>query len=237
MTRAEPGATETAKRIEALGLRAVIAPMLEIEPLPAPELGDAAIQAVCFTSQNGVRTFAQAYRHRPQALCVGAATAEAAAAAGFDPIWSAEGDVDALATLALARLDPSFGRVVHAAGEARVGDLAGRLHSAGFQAQTVTLYAAHPAETFSERVREALVRGEIAAVLGHSKRGLARFVALYRNWRQAADLPRPAAICISPRVAEAADPAVFAQVRIAEHPDETALLARLSDGEPRQSDA
>ncbi|NWG52209.1 MAG: uroporphyrinogen-III synthase, partial [Hydrogenophilaceae bacterium] len=83
VTRAEPGASETARRIEALGGEAALAPMLSIRNIPA-DADTAHAQAVLFTSANGVAAFAAASAARAlPVLCVGEATAAAARAAGF----------------------------------------------------------------------------------------------------------------------------------------------------------
>ena len=56
ITRAQPGADETAGRVRALGHEAVVLPLLTVETLPA-ELDLTGVGALAFTSANGVRAF------------------------------------------------------------------------------------------------------------------------------------------------------------------------------------
>jgi uroporphyrinogen-III synthase len=59
ITRARPEAEATAARIAALGWTPLIAPLLEIRPLPAP-LELEGVGALAFSSRNGVRALAAA---------------------------------------------------------------------------------------------------------------------------------------------------------------------------------
>ncbi|MEM9851807.1 MAG: uroporphyrinogen-III synthase, partial [Pseudomonadota bacterium] len=89
----------------------VISPLLRIVPVEAPPTQPAP-DWVAFTSANGVRAYAAASADRPPALCVGAATADAATSMGF-AARSADGDVAALARLA-EKVCPRGARVLHA---------------------------------------------------------------------------------------------------------------------------
>ncbi len=59
VTRAEPGAAETATRLAALGHEAIRAPMLTIENIAA-DADLSRFVALLFTSANGVAAFSQA---------------------------------------------------------------------------------------------------------------------------------------------------------------------------------
>src|SRR5262249_16617918 len=100
ITRALPDAERTAERVTALGATPVIAPPLSLLPCGYDTNVEDA-QALLFTSANGVRAFPDARRQSAKVvLTVGDATAEAARAAGFTTVRSADGDVEALALLA-----------------------------------------------------------------------------------------------------------------------------------------
>src|SRR5690349_12810995 len=99
ITRAQPGADETASRLRALGAEPILAPLLSIVPC-ASNTNVAGADALIFTSANGVRAFPDVQHARDIAvLTVGDATAEAARTAGFANVRSADGDVEALAAL------------------------------------------------------------------------------------------------------------------------------------------
>jgi uroporphyrinogen-III synthase len=99
ITRAMPEAEITAQRVRELGAEPVIAPLLTIVPCGYDTNTEDA-QAIIFTSINGVRAFPATREARARILAVGDATADAARAAGFLDVRSADGDVDALAALA-----------------------------------------------------------------------------------------------------------------------------------------
>ena len=94
VTRTQPGADETASRLEAMGgIAPIVAPALEIEYFDleagwAPEPGENLI----FTSANGVHAFEKAgWPRNALVVAVGPATTEAAKAAGFSTILNADG--------------------------------------------------------------------------------------------------------------------------------------------------
>ena len=165
LTRPRAESEKLAAVLAARGIDALIEPVLRIVDLPAPPLpGD--IQAVLFTSAQGVRAFARhASAREVQVLAVGDATAEVARALGFARVASAAGDVGALAALAAARLDPAAGPLLHAAGRDVAGDLAGELSARGFRVTRAVLYAAEPVERLSPAATEELAAGTLAGVL------------------------------------------------------------------------
>jgi len=136
ITRPAEDTKEIADALRARGFEVVIEPMLEIVPLDAqaPDLRD--VQALLFTSVNGVRALTRlAPRRDLPVFAVGDATAAAARAAGFGSVNSAAGDSSDLARLVRARLKPEAGALLHVAGSAVAGDLAGAL--AGFEIRTL----------------------------------------------------------------------------------------------------
>lgn len=147
-------------------------------------------------------------------LAVGAATAEAARAAGFTRVRSAEGDIDSLA--ALIRSDPALqaARLLHPAAETPAGDLRA-LVGGHARIETLPVYravetGAPPPEAFD-------------AVLVHSPRA-ARALADVLD----ADAAQGRVVCaISAKAAAPLAALPFADVRIASTPDDAALLARL----------
>src|SRR5260221_6410979 len=158
----------------ALSLRGVTPlsePLLTIQPVPHPRMTLDGVQAVLLTSANGARAFGRATARRDLAVfAVGDATAQAARALGFAEIASAGGNVDDLTELVTARLDPRRGALLHAAGSAVAGDLAGRLTGAGFQVHRSVLYDAAPVAALTEAAVVRLRRRHIAAAFFFSPR-------------------------------------------------------------------
>ncbi len=144
VTRTQPAADATAARLRALGHDPVVDPVLDVQPIEAA-IDLAGVDALAFTSRNGVEAFA-ALTREGRALpvfTVGDATADAARACGFTTVHSAEGDVAALAER-IASAHP--GAVLHAAAREPAGDLAGLLRKRGVAARTVAVYDTVPVE-------------------------------------------------------------------------------------------
>ena len=96
ITRARPAAEATAARVTALGFESLVDPLLAVEALDA-DIDLAQAKALAFTSGNGVEAFARLSDERAlPVFAVGRATAQAAKAAGFISVASADGDVEAL---------------------------------------------------------------------------------------------------------------------------------------------
>ncbi|MEM8630702.1 MAG: uroporphyrinogen-III synthase [Pseudomonadota bacterium] len=140
ITRPEPGASDFAALCQAqfgADLTVVICPLQRIEYRYLVDVPDAP-GGVIFTSANGVRAACESWPHAfGQAFCVGARTAELAAAAGFDA-HSAMGDVEDLAAMLIARAPAA--RLLHLRGAETVGDLAVRLRASGLTCDEIIAY-------------------------------------------------------------------------------------------------
>lgn len=198
-------------------------------PLIAPIFRDIALPdkgfaAVIFTSETGVeacrRLMAPAALPR-RAFCVGGRTAEAARAAGFDPL-SAEGDVHALA--ALIRAARPTGPLLHLRGADAAGDLAGMLRDAGLQAEALVLYDQQP-QALPAAARDLLTQPGPLIVPLFSPRTARIFVAACRN------LPLRAALrvaVISQNAADAVAGLPVAALEIAATPDAAGMEAAVA---------
>ncbi|USI74279.1 uroporphyrinogen-III synthase [Sphingomonas morindae] len=201
--RPAPGAEETARAAEALGLAPVVAPLFTVRPIawtppPAPP------EAILMTSANAAReggAALAAYRALP-VYAVGAATAEAARAAGFSRIIAGEAGIEAIVARAEAE------------GVTRLLHLAGREHRPA-RAEVRIVYAADAVETLPEAARQALPQ---AVALLHSPRAAARFAALVESRGDVA------VAAISARALAAAGPG-WRATAIAARPTDRALLA------------
>jgi len=235
VTRPRADAESFAQALAARGIDTLIEPMIEIVDLPGPSIASDNLQAVLFTSVNGVRALVR--RNRGDlaefadlpALAVGDATARAARGAGFRRVESAAGDVVALTDLVKARLSPAHGPLLHIAGSQVAGDLAGALTAAGFTVRRVAIYAARKATVLSAATLEALRQGKIDGVSFFSPRTAAAFVTLCRESGALPALAGIAALCLSQAVAQAAGAVSWRAIVVASRPDQDALLGCLDD--------
>lgn len=214
ITRAEPGARRTAARLHVMGHEPVVAPLLEVHPLPgAIELDG--VGALAFTSANGVRAFAGRCLDRGlPVFAVGGATAEAARAAGFAAVASAEGDVSALADLIAASQNRISGAVLAPGPREPAGDLTRALAAQGVRARAVALYETLP-------VPPPAGMGAVDAVLIHSPKAAERLAVIFTG------RIGPAVYCISAAAAAPLAGRPFAAIAFAADPTEESLLALL----------
>lgn len=225
ITRASPGAEQTAARLTAMGLPPLADPLLEVVPL-SPSIDLDGVAALAFTSVNGVEAFARlcADRSRP-AFAVGDRTARAAREAGFAEVVSADGDVGALAALIVGQGPRIGGVVLHPSALEPAGDLVSPLVAAGLTARRVAVY-----ETVERDPEPATLAqlGTMAAVLLYSPRAAGKLARVLK----ARPAPSLRALCLSPSVAGALGTAAqdgrLASVACAQHPNETALLELLT---------
>jgi uroporphyrinogen-III synthase len=228
VTRPRPEADGLAAALAARGVESIVAPLIEIRYRDGVALDLADVQAVLCTSANGVRALAWASRERRLPLfAVGEATAACARAEGFAAVASAGGDVDALARLAAARLQPQDGRLLHAGGSEVAGDLVGALRRHGFDADRAILYEARPAAALSPQTLRALRNGELDFALFFSPRTAATFARL----ASAADVAGCCAAIAALSISAAADaeigPLPWRERRVARHPTQAAMLETL----------
>ena len=214
--------------LESRGYAVLHQPMLSIDFVAGPPLAVGGVQALLFTSANGVRAFVRRCDRRDvPALAVGDATAAEALRNGFDSVESAGGDVRNLAALAKRRLDPARGKLLHPAGSAVAGDLGGLLAAAGFVVDRQPLYLSRRTEALEPAIRNALEDGAIDAALFFSPRTAAAFASVV----QAAGLDEACsevtACCLSDAVAEALSPLAWRGLAVAAEPNRENLLAAL----------
>jgi uroporphyrinogen-III synthase len=244
ITRPRPAATALAARLAALGHAALVEPLLTIaeDPDARTRLAGAldGVQALLFTSTNGVASFAGASEWRDtRVFAVGDGTASAARQAGFAEVESAQADVGALAELVAAKLAPGAGALLHASGHVVAGDLAGRLGRLGFAVRSVPLYRATPAEALSAPTVHALRAGEVDVALFFSPRTAASFVRLARAAEVERSCAGMAGVALSAAVVAEIEGLGWRQVLVADAPTEAAVLKALDglEAAPRKPGA
>jgi len=231
VTRASPGAEATAARLTELGYTPIVAPLLAVRPISGAKLDFKDVGALAFTSANAVVAFAARYALGARSLpvfAVGDATAEAVRRAGFVEVNSAGGDVHALAALIIEQRDSFRGTLLHPSAKQPAGDLAGALKAPEIAAVRTPIYDTVEAAELPPMIAEALVRGDLDAVLAHSPRGAQALARLIAGWEDGL-----AAFVLSEACAAPLRPLSFRHIAVAAAPNEASLLAQLtlaSDG-------
>ena len=225
VTRPEPDAQSTMARLDALGIEAVVAPVMVRRTLDASLPPSNGFTAMVLTSANAVRALAdrnalEQYRHLP-VFAVGDRTAREATEAGFERVSSAAGAFqDLVNAMTIARMR---GPIFYPTGKHQSADLAKALAPLGVMVATAKVYDMVAIDALPEPVLAAL-GGGIGAVLAYSRRSAEIFAAL------AADMPRDrrsslAMLCLSEAVAEPLLEARFSRISLADRPDEDAMMS------------
>jgi uroporphyrinogen-III synthase len=225
ITRPEPGASETAARVTALGLTPITAPLLEIRSFPLRQpLGR--IAAILLASGNSVDPLPAALHAFP-VLTVGAATARRAEQAGFTNVASADGDAVALVSLVRKLVNPNDGTLLLPAGEGQSLALAADLRASGYRIARRVVYTAIPVARLPKPAWAALASGQTPTVLLFSTETALHFVRLAQRAGLLDSLSRCEAITIGPPAAMALREVPWKRIRIAAKPTQDEMLALL----------
>ena len=226
VTRPQPDARRLADALLEIDVESLIAPVLEILPVPDVHPDLEGVTGLLFTSANGVRAFAvkETARHLP-VFAVGDRTAAMAREAGFRQVLSAGGDVEDLARLVAREREGQEGALLHVAGKESAGDLAGLLTRSGFPVRRQVLYRAMPVEALAEDAVIALQQRRIDLAPFLSPRTAKVFVNLAAGRGLQSDLGAVTAVCLSQAVERELDGSNWKSVIVAPEPTLTALIS------------
>lgn len=226
ITRPRAQAEAFAAELATLGVEALVAPLVDIAPLPGPPPDLTGVKALLVTSANGGRAFAALSPERAlPVFAVGGETAGELHRLGFGQVESAAGDSSDLARLVAARLDPRAGMLLHLRGQDSRGGLAELLQANGYKVREAVLYEARTASAFGDDLKRTLgEKGKLDAALFFSPRTAEVFVRLALDAGLADACTTLQALCLSPAVAAVARVLPWAAVRVAERPDRRGML-------------
>lgn len=225
VTRPLEDGTEIARLLAERGHQALVAPLLEphFQDGPLLEAGTEleGVAAILATSANGIRALRPRTARRDIPIfAVGPQTAKEARDAGFTNVHNADGDARALAEAAAAWAPPGA-TLLHVCAEDAPGTLSERLNQAGFTVRRSALYRIEPATQLPFEMVGLLRARVLDAAMFFSPRTAGIFVQLAKA------LPTDGltALCISRATAEALAPRAFAQIKVADRPNQDAMLA------------
>lgn len=226
VTRPEPEASDTAQRLAALDIAAVIAPLLRARVLATSLPDPRGFAAIAVTSAAALRALAERDAIAPfrglRLFAVGEKTARTARELGFSDVEIAGGTLGHLVEmLAHARL---VGPVFYPAARDLSGDLARSLASHGVMVITTRIYAMDTLEALPPAVSADLANGTIDAALFYSRRTAETFVKLATPIVAPTERKRMGALCLSEAIAEPLIDAHFVRVGLADSPSEQAMM-------------
>ena len=232
VTRPETSAAKTAERLKAMGHEPILLPLSKAvhHPQAAADAFALPHSALILTSAEALRALASTASspeidRNIQLFAVGAKTAAAAKAAGFGNIHVGSGDGTGLADLIALKLDKPDLPLLYLTGKPRAGSLESRLEEMGLPVRVAEIYDMIPVEYPPEEIYDRLRTRLPQVVLLYSRENAVRFFEIVE--RHALSIAEIKILCISERTAEAVPAAFRPRTRIAESPDEIALLALL----------
>lgn len=234
--RAQPAASRTARALERLGHKVIVAPLSEIAPvdggqLPTPTTPYAAVIAASANAFAALRAESRAALADLPAMLVGARTAQAAETLGLRPLRPIFRTARELAAVLHETAPP--GHILYLTGRDRRAEIETALRKSRRAFTLVETYAARIVQALPPAARTALRRGGVEAVLHYSARSARAYVALADAQGLLTQALAPVQLCLSAAVAQSLEAAGATLVRVAAAPDERHLLALLAA--PRRS--
>lgn len=227
ITRPEPGASETAARVAALGFAPIVAPVLSVRALDAVLPDSRRFQALLVASGRAVDALPASHLGLPL-LAVGDATAERARRAGHVAVHSAAGDAEALAALAGRLCDPAGAPLLLATGSGQGAALEAALRGRGFRVERHFVYGLAAVAALPADARRALAERRVAHALFFSAE-TARVLARLVQDGHLTDALRPIdALAISAKVAAALARLPWRSVSVAANPNQDDMMALLA---------
>ncbi len=227
VTRPEPDAAGTVAALQAIGIDAVAAPMLERQSTEIDLPPAAQFTAVVVTSANTLRSLDERgelarYCQLPL-FAVGDHTAQLARQMGFAMVQSAAGGLSDLVAMLLA--SKLAGPVFYPAAEHRSGDLAESLRAAGIEIVGADVYRMVALARLPDWVIGTIQTTGYTGALFYSRRTAISFVAATAETLSADQRCGLPVLSISAAVAAPLLAAGFSNSAIATHPDEASMLS------------
>ncbi len=225
VTRPLGDAEPLKSRIEALGWRVMLSPLIEIVPdtIPGDILRDAT--SLIATSRNALTSELKTVIDLPL-FAVGPGTGAVAREIGFTKVIEGPGTGSDLVPILASRPAELGERPVYLRGDVIAFDIEGALARAGIQVRAVKAYRSIAAERLNPEVIKALQNGSIDAVTLMSPRTAETWARLIGDLSLPVQLSGVTHLCLSPRVAEAlGQPEKGYNVLVASHPNLEAMIA------------
>nr|WP_294527348.1 uroporphyrinogen-III synthase [uncultured Rhodopila sp.] len=226
ITRPEPGASQTAERIAAMGFVPVVAPVLAVTGVDATLQLPDQIAATVITSRNAVPACPAALFARP-VFAVGSATASCASAAGFIRVIDADGDASVLAPLIAKALAPASGSLFLPTGRGQGTALADSLRKLGFRVIRRVAYQAASVPSLPQEAVFGLQQGQLTAAMFFSTETARHFVRLVLEAGLGEAVSNVEAVSISERPVMALKRLTWRRISVAAKPNQDAMLALL----------
>jgi len=230
VTRPEPGASKTARKLRQMGLDPLVLPLTRIEALPAELAGNSSdFAAIAVTSPNAARhalpELIKPFGGLPT-YAVGKTTAEVSRAVGLNVVDDSAGDAAGLRRV-IAEEVQAGSRILVLCGRVRRDILEQGLVDAGFAPRLVEVYDTLPTPPSAAEAAAVLGETPVDVVLLYSAVAADEFTRLLEKMDDLTAFGTASFIAISSRIRSHL-PAPFSdRVTAAAEPNEEAMLSLL----------
>jgi uroporphyrinogen-III synthase len=205
VTRPEGDGEALKTRIEQLGCKASLEPLIRLVPDAVPLSAIEEASALIVTSRNALRALStspalQLALTLPL-IVVGPATAAMALEMGFQNVFEGAGTAADLVSEIVRRSREESGVFVYLSGDVLAFDLPAALRSRNVDIRSVVAYRSVPARSLSPRVIEALTSHEIDVVILMSPRTAEIWAQLAYDLLPQPDLSGITYVCLSEAIA------------------------------------
>ncbi|AZO65460.1 MULTISPECIES: uroporphyrinogen-III synthase [unclassified Mesorhizobium] len=229
VTRPEPGASRTMRRLEDRGFKPIPLPLTETVALPVD------VEGVANNAVAVVVTSANAVRHAPREIiatlaalpchAVGRRTAEAARAAGFLSVSEGPGDAEALADALAGGFMAKT--IIYLCGRVRFPAFEARLKAACVDVRAIETYDTVTLDHSDAAILACLSGQPVEAVLLYSAKAAAAMRTLTGRPALRGLFEETWFFALSGRIAAAFETVALEKLRVAPEPSEEALLELL----------
>lgn len=229
VTRPQPGADATAADLAAIGFNTIVVPFTETASMPVESsLVDAnRYQAIAVTSAAAIRHLPQKAVNTLAALpvyAVGAATAQRVKEAGFQSVFSADGDASALAIFMRKKLSERD-QIAYLCGQTRSPAFEEEMTLSGLAPTIIETYQTIKVSQLTYKLQDAFSKHLFDGVVLYSGVSASLFAAY---WAENADRflgQTPNVFCISRRAFAQLPAALQARAHICDMPNHEAMIA------------
>ncbi len=227
LTRLLEDSLAVARELQAMAVEATIIPLQGVNFFPIiTHLDD--IQALVFTSKNGVRAFCHSYPQRDMIVyCVGDGTAELSLKSGFKRVHSAKGNLHNLVDLLKDKCNPSGRMLLYVSGKdisQNLGDLL-----PDYPIQRIIGYEIKDQFELTESDIQALSNPSITHVCLFSNKSGERFVKLIKKYKCEETCKGRICVTFSEEVASQVGHLPWEAIKTLDHPSLDAMFEYIDD--------
>ena len=171
-------------KFQLLGHEVSHLPLIKIEGLKHESLNYSNFKGIVFTSSNAIKFLNfENIDKKIICFCVGGATEKKARSAGFQNIFSAEGNVNNLKELVLQNFNPSQGKLLYISGEVTSSDLDHQLNSEGYNIERIINYRASPIKKYDNNFIKKLKLKMPEITYIYSQNSAINFLKIIKNYQ------------------------------------------------------